>query len=84
MEKAAKMMYKLQELQFATIELTLFLDTHPYDQRVQHQLTDINNQIMILLPKVEYYFGPLTYAGFSKTNPARWIEEPWPWEIMSY
>jgi len=84
LEKANKMMYRLQELQFAALELILFLDTHPYDQHIQHQISQIENQITLLIPKVEKYYGPLTYDDFARENPLRWIEEPWPWEIANY
>lgn len=82
MVKAQKMMLKLQELQFAFIETKLYLDTHPYDTRAQQDLMALSSKIQMVRPKVETYYGPLMGHSFSQENPARWITEPWPWELM--
>lgn len=83
MNKASKLMIQLQELQFAAIEINLYLDTHPNDPKAQQDLMQISQQISILMPRVEKYYGPLTALGFSRENPSRWISEPWPWELMN-
>lgn len=80
MDKAASLLYQLQQLQFALIEMQLYLDTHPFDQMAQRDLMQLSNQIEKIMPKVEKYYGPLTSHGYMKENPARWITEPWPWE----
>ena len=81
MHRAAKLLRQLQELQFALIEMNLYLDTHPSDSRAQQDLMQVSRQIEMLIPGVEKYYGPLTPIGFSHENPARWITEPWPWEL---
>lgn len=81
MHRAAKLLRQLQELQFALIEMNLYLDTHPFDKRAQQDLMQVAGQIEMLMPSVEKYYGPLTPIGFSRENPARWITEPWPWEL---
>ncbi|OEF99748.1 hypothetical protein BHF71_07610 [Vulcanibacillus modesticaldus] len=82
MKRATPLLYKLQDLEFAALELKLYLDTHPNDKKAQQDFTNLTYQIMQLMPEVERYYGPLTQYGFSKENPARWIKDPWPWEII--
>ena len=81
MDKANKYLLKLQELQFAALELHLYLDTHPYDTQAQQDIMALTQQIHMLMPKVEKYYGPLTPLSFNRENPVRWITEPWPWEL---
>lgn len=81
MEKASKLLTQLQELEFAAIEVKLYLDNHPHDQRAQHEFQRLTYQIMMLTPKVEKYYGPIKQYGYTQENPARWISEPWPWEL---
>ncbi len=80
MHKANQLMYKLQELQFSALEVRLYLDTHPFDQKAQQDFSTLTYHIMQIMPQVEQYYGPLLQYGYSKENPVRWIEEPWPWE----
>ncbi len=81
MKRANSYLYKLQELEFAALETKLYLDIHPCEQMAQRDFTNYTYQIAQQIPKVAKYYGPLTQYGFSEENPARWIEEPWPWEI---
>lgn len=70
------------ELEFTAIELNLYLDTHPEDQRA---LSDYNATVQELMgAKMAYEarYGPLLNYGFSPSPQTwRWIEEPWPWEM---
>lgn len=83
MDSASKLMLQLQELQFGLLEIQLYLDTHPNDPKAQQNLMQLAQQISLLMPRVEKYYGPLTSLGFSRENPSRWITEPWPWERMN-
>ena len=77
-----KMLEEIMMLEFAAIELTLFLDTHPEDKRA---LADYNRYTkMLQRSKKEYeaLYGPLSVYGTSPSQyPWRWVYEPWPWEI---
>lgn len=80
MGNAMHLLNKLQEYQFAALEVGLYLDTHPTDPAAQQELQKYKYEIMRLKPEVEKYFGPLTHQSLTG-NPERWIYEPWPWEI---
>jgi len=82
MEKAYALLRRCMELEFAAVEIRLYLDTHPFDQRAQCDFKRVTYQCMLLKPQVEQYFGPLENFSFSQENPSRWVEELWPWELV--
>lgn len=66
---------------FTIIELNLYLNTHPNDQRA---IAMYNNAIRNAKMLREYYermFGPLTAYDSYSSYPWRWIEDPWPWDM---
>jgi len=73
---------RLQEVQFALVELQLYLDMNPQDQRAIHQYNVLSEELKCLKRDYEMKHGPLMQYGFSK-SPARWAwnSTPWPWEI---
>lgn len=78
----ANMLQEIQGIEFAAVELTLFLDTHPNDQRALNDYNFYTTQLIALKKQYEQTYGPLTVFGCSPSQyPWRWIEEPWPWEL---
>ncbi|MBS3995398.1 MAG: spore coat protein CotJB [Alkaliphilus sp.] len=76
------MLRKMQEIQFACVDLNLYLDTHPMDQRALMDYNAYVCQLAILRRQYESIYGPLLNLGFSQSQyPWQWIDEPWPWEI---
>jgi spore coat protein JB len=73
---------RLQEVQFALVELQLYLDMNPDDLRALRQYNGLSEKIMILKHEYEKQRGPLMQYGFSRA-PNRWVwsRTPWPWEI---
>lgn len=82
MDERHQDLLRIMELEFTAIELNLFLDTHPQDQRA---LADYNATAQELARAKAIYesrYGPILNYGLSPSPEAwRWIEEPWPWEI---
>lgn len=75
------MMKKIQQLQFMTVELNLFLDTHPWDNRALMEYNFYTQQLMLLKKQYEQYYGPLTNFGYAPSEQGwKWITESWPWE----
>ncbi|TCS83695.1 spore coat protein CotJB [Tepidibacillus fermentans] len=81
MNRPMDLLLKYQEIEFAAAEVRLYLDTHPFDQRAQCDFKRYTYQMMMMRPQLERIFGPLTHE-YSQENPARWVEEPWPWELI--
>lgn len=73
---------KLQEVQFALVELQLYLDLNPDDQRAVKQYKELTEQLTEAKRQYEKERGPLRQYGNS-ASPDRWVwhKTPWPWEI---
>lgn len=72
---------RLAALEFTAIDLQLYLDTHPDDQRA---LADFNATVQEMAGVRELYeskYAPLLSYGLSASPQSwRWVEEPWPWQ----
>lgn len=81
-EQREEMISKIRELDFAIVELGLYLDTHPDDQKALCLHREYARQIKDLKDKYQKVYGPLTILY--PCNKWRWLEEPWPWERGNY
>ena len=77
-----EMIDQIKSLDFAIIELGLYLDTHPDDQRALCMHREYCKQAKDLKDKYQKMYGPLTI--FYPCNKWRWLEQPWPWERGNY
>ncbi|MEW9096786.1 MAG: spore coat protein CotJB [Clostridiaceae bacterium] len=78
----SQMLNKIRELEFAAVELNLFLDNNPHNQHALADYNCITANLMKLKRKFEMEHGPLTNFGYAQSKyPWGWVEEPWPWEI---
>jgi spore coat protein JB len=74
------MLKEIMALDFSSIELNLYLDTHPMDQKALAIHNDYAMKLKMLKEEYEKKYSPLTHEIISKC-PWEWIEDPWPWEI---
>lgn len=72
------MMERIKSLNFAIIELGLYLDTHPDDEKALCLHRKYCKEYRELTDKYQKVYGPLTIKF--PCNKWRWLEEPWPWE----
>ena len=77
-ETKSCMLKEIKDLQFAIIELALYLDTHPDDKKALCLHKKYCKELEDLKDKYQKAFGPLT-INFP-CNKWKWIAEPWPWE----
>lgn len=76
----AQLLRKIREYDFAIVETTLFLDTHPNNQKALSYYHKLKADRKKLVSEFENNFGPLTmYCNENKTK-WDWITGPWPWE----
>lgn len=75
------MLKELQELDFVLVELTLYLDTHPFDQAAIHQFNQTAQKRQQLAGHFEMKFGPLKQFQSYSRSPWQWIDTPWPWQV---
>lgn len=73
-----EMTKQLKCYRFAIIELGLYLDTHPDDEKALCLHKEYSNRFKELSDKYQKVYGPLTIMF--PCNKWRWLEEPWPWE----
>ena len=73
-----EMLQTIKCLNFAIIELGLYLDTHPDDERALCLHRKYCKEYRELTDKYQKVYGPLTIQF--PCNKWRWLEEPWPWE----
>ena len=76
------LMNQIKSYQFAIIEIALFLDTHPDDERAICLHRKYSRELKDLKDKYQKVYGPLSINY--PCNKWRWLEEPWPWERGNY
>ena len=69
---------KLKCYRFAIIELALYLDTHPNDEKALCLHNEYARKFKNLEDLYQRLYGPLSIMYPCKKW--RWLESPWPWE----
>ena len=80
--KREEMIMKIKELNFAIVELALYLDTHPDDRKALCLYSNYAKELKDVKDKYQKVYGPLTI--YFPCKKWRWLEEPWPWERGNY
>ena len=76
------LLHRIQELQFATVDIGLYLDNYPENQKALNEYNCFTQELMKLKRAYEMNYGPLTHFGYAPSAyPWKWINEPWPWEM---
>lgn len=73
-----EMMMNLKAYKFSIVELALYLDTHPDDEKALCLHREYTKKLKDLEDKYQKMFGPLTI--YYPCKQWRWLEGPWPWE----
>lgn len=73
-----ELIHQIKCYNFAVIELGLYLDTHPDDERALCLHNSYTKTLKDLKDKYQKVYGPLSI--YYPCNKWRWLEEPWPWE----
>lgn len=77
-----ELLKRIQELEFAAVDLNLFLDNNPHHKQALSDYNRFTEQLMELKRIYESKHGPLCNFGSAPSqHPWKWVEEPWPWEI---
>ncbi|MBN8234712.1 spore coat protein CotJB [Halobacillus kuroshimensis] len=76
------LMEKIQMVDFALVDLTLYLDTHPEDTQAVQQFNQLAVESRDLKTVFEQKYGPLRqYGGSFSGYPWNWSDAPWPWQL---
>jgi len=82
MSQQAKMLKEIMSYEFTAVDLNLYLDTHPSDQRALAEYNQVVHHLHMLKRAYEQCYGPLANFGYTPSQyPWQWINEPWPWEM---
>lgn len=73
-----EVLMQIREINFAVIELGLYLNTHPEDQKALCLHRKYTKELKELMDKYQKVYGPLSI--YYPCNKWRWLEELWPWE----
>lgn len=75
-----ELLKEIMALEFSLVDLNLYLDTHPEDEKALMVFEQYSCRLIDLRDKYEEEHAPLT-AQDGGNRHWRWIEDPWPWEI---
>ena len=76
------MLMQLQELDFALIELGLYLDVNDNDRAAIKLFNDYQMKAKELCKMYESKYGPLTFDSMQYGSTFTWDNSPWPWEVQ--
>lgn len=76
-----QLLQQIQELEFAAIDLTLFMDIHPEQKQPVADYNRITERLKQVKEEYERYYGPLMAFGESTVDRWSWTDDPWPWEL---
>lgn len=78
-----KLLLDIGRLSFAAHDLNLYLDLNPNDESMLALFNDYRKKADSMINEYESKFGPLNISSNSlETGPFKWINSPWPWEVM--
>lgn len=75
-----QMLRELMALDFSIIDMQLYLDTHPNDQRAIMYFNSLVQRASVLRQTYQQKYGPLMVNTTTSSCPWQWIKDPWPWE----
>ena len=75
-----KLLKEIMALDFALLDMNLYLDTHPNDTQVLNSYKKYLDKSCELRQKYQEKYGPLTPRYVSDNKKWNWIDNPWPWD----
>lgn len=79
MTERERLMRRISTVDFAIVELHLYLDTHPDSNEMARKLEEYENKSRMLREEYETKFGPISPQDL-QGNQWAWISNPWPWD----
>ena len=71
---------KLQTIDFAIIEATLYLDAYPHCRAALDYYHKLVAEREALAAAINEKCGPVCHRDNKSRNEWNWVEGPWPWE----
>ena len=85
LSKKQHLMQQIAECEFICVDINLFLDTHPDDQRALADYNCYAEQLAALKDLYVKNYGPLANFGNSVSHGEwKWVRADWPWHSGHY
>ncbi|MDD5017729.1 MAG: spore coat protein CotJB [Eubacteriales bacterium] len=75
-----QLLKELSAMDFYTVDLQLYLNTHPNDRDALQKYNAVASQAGALRQEYESMYGPLTSFRSTSKYPWQWTADPWPWQ----
>ena len=72
---------ELQALDFAIVELALYLDTHREDSEALELYQKDQELYQHCRQIYEKKYGPLSHSSAGNAEGYPWLDDPWPWDL---
>lgn len=79
MSERDRLLRRIATIDFAIVELHLYMDTHPNAENINSKLREYEEKSTILRKEYEEKYGPLIPNNIDG-NQWAWISNPWPWD----
>lgn len=77
----ARLLTSIDSLEFALIDLSLYLDIYPDNEYMLKQFNIVRTNMNELVYEYQKKYGPLCLNNDALNKyPYAWIKSPWPWE----
>ena len=81
MDERTTLKQRIHALDFALLELNLFLDTHPVNEQAEQTRREYADQRAALIAAYEERYGRYVVTAKDTVGEHRlWTMGPWPWE----
>ena len=74
-----ELMKEIMAYKFAINDMSLFLDTHPCDERALKYHNEYVCKFKELTEEYEREYGPITFE--TEMDSWQWVSDKWPWEV---
>ena len=74
-------LYEIMKLDFAIVDLNLYLDMHPEDNDAYQLFQNYVNSHKKAIKDYNETFGPIVVTN-AKYNSYEWPKNPWPWDNL--
>lgn len=79
MSERERLLRRIAALDFALVDIQIFLDTHPNDAEALAKLDEYEQKARALREEFERNYGPIKSIN-AEPNRWAWIANPWPWD----
>ncbi|MBV4420543.1 spore coat protein CotJB [Clostridium tyrobutyricum] len=85
MSDRKNLLNKIRQLEFAALDLNLYLDNFPNNREALSAYNKYTEKLICMKEEYEDNYGLLTNFGSGTSQyPWSWVNEPWPWEPEAY